>query len=131
MGDDNQNLNDTTQTNQSSSGEKIEKAGNATAGAVKKGKFLAKVIKSLKGLGALGVAGIVIIVVIIALIVIVGIVYNIIADNLVNSQFMKLINMSLVSFGDMFNSIIITYMLLGIGIGAFGSIISMRKYLKV
>ena len=63
--------------------------------------------------------------------VIVGIVYNIIADNLVNSQFMKLINMSLVSFGDMFNSIIITYMLLGIGIGAFGSIISMRKYLKV
>lgn len=74
MGDDNQNLNDTTQTNQSSSGEKIEKAGNATAGAVKKGKFLAKVIKSLKGLGALGVAGIVIIVVIIALIVIVGIV---------------------------------------------------------
>lgn len=64
-------------------------------------------------------------------IVIVGIVYNIIADNLVNSQFMKLIDMSLVSFGDMFNSIIITYMLLGIGIGAFGSIISMRKYLKV
>ena len=64
-------------------------------------------------------------------IVIVGIVYNIIADNLVHSQFMKLINMSLVSFGDMFNSIIITYMLLGIGIGAFGSIISMRKYLKV
>ena len=64
-------------------------------------------------------------------IVIVGIVYNIIAVNLVNSQFMKLINMSLVSFGDMFNSIIITYMLLGIGIGAFGSIISMRKYLKV
>ena len=36
-------------------------------------------------------------------IVIVGIVYNIIADNLVNSQFMKLINMSLVSFGDLFN----------------------------
>ena len=64
-------------------------------------------------------------------IVIVGLVYKIIADNLVNSQFMKLINMSLVSFGDMFNSIIITYMLLGIGIGAFGSIISMRKYLKV
>lgn len=64
-------------------------------------------------------------------ILIVGVVYNIIADNLVNSSFMKLINMSLVSFGDMFNSIIITYMLLGIGIGAFGSIISMRKYLKV
>ena len=38
---------------------------------------------------------------------------------------------SLVSFGDMFNSIIVVYMLLGIGIGALGSIISMRKYLKV
>ena len=74
MGDDNQNLNDTTQTKQSSGSEKIEKAGNAAAGAVKKGKFLAKVIKSLKGLGALGVAGIVIIIVIIAIIVIVGIV---------------------------------------------------------
>lgn len=74
MGDDNQNLNDTTQTKQSSGTEKVEKAGNATAGAVKKGKFLAKVIKSLKGLGALGAAGIAIIVVIIALIVIVGIV---------------------------------------------------------
>ena len=64
-------------------------------------------------------------------IVIVGIAYNAIADNLVNSDFMKLINMSLVSFGDMFNSIIFTYMLLGIGIGAIGSTISMRKYLKV
>ena len=64
-------------------------------------------------------------------IVIVGIVYNIIADNLVNSQFMQVINMSLISFADMFNSIIFVYMLLGIGIGALGSVISMRKYLKV
>ena len=31
---------------------------------------------------------------------------------------MQVINMSLVSFGDMFNSIIFVYMLLGIGIGA-------------
>lgn len=74
MGEDNQNINDTTQTKQSSGAEKVEKAGNAAAGAVKKGKFLAKLIKSLKGLGALGVAGIVIIIVIIALIVIIGIV---------------------------------------------------------
>ena len=74
MGEDNQNLNDTTQTKQTSGSEKIEKAGNATAGAVKKGKFLVNVIKSLKGLGALGVAGIVIIIVIIAIIIIVGIV---------------------------------------------------------
>ena len=64
-------------------------------------------------------------------ILIVGIAYNALADNLVNSQFMKLINMSLLPFGEMFNYILITYMVLGIGIGAIGSIISMRKYLKV
>ncbi|MCI8411080.1 MAG: ABC transporter permease [Clostridia bacterium] len=64
-------------------------------------------------------------------IAIVGVAYSFIAEQLVNSQFMQVINMSLVSFGDMFNSIIFVYMLLGIGIGALGSVISMRKYLKV
>ncbi len=51
-------------------------------------------------------------------IAIVGGAYSIIADKLLSSQFMQVINMSLVSFGDMFNSIIFVYMLLGIGIGA-------------
>lgn len=64
-------------------------------------------------------------------ILLVGIAYNFIAEQMVNSSFMKIMEVSLVSFGDMFNSIIIVYMLLGIGIGALGSIISMRKYLKV
>ena len=64
-------------------------------------------------------------------IVIVGVAYNFIADSLIKSEFMQLINMSLVTFSDMFNSIILVYMLLGIGIGAVGSVISMRKYLKV
>ena len=64
-------------------------------------------------------------------IAIVGTAYSLLADKLVNSQFMQVINMSLVSFGEMFNSIIFVYMLLGIGIGALGSVISMRKYLKV
>ena len=64
-------------------------------------------------------------------IIIVGTAYTIIAEQMVNSQFMQVINMSLISFADMFNSIIFVYMLLGIGIGAIGSIISMRKYLKV
>lgn len=64
-------------------------------------------------------------------IAIVGIAYSFLAEQLVNSQFMQVINMSLVSFSDMFNSIIFVYMLLGIGIGALGSVISMRKYLKV
>ena len=64
-------------------------------------------------------------------IIIVGVAYTFIAEKMVNTQFMQVINMSLVTFGDMFNSIILVYMLLGIGIGAIGSVISMRKYLKV
>ena len=55
-------------------------------------------------------------------ITLVGIAYSFLAEKMVNSQFMQLINMSLVTFGDMFNSIIFVYMLLGIGIGAI------RKY---
>ena len=64
-------------------------------------------------------------------IVIVAVAYNFIAEQMVNSQFMRTVGVSLVGFSDMFSSIIFTYMLLGIGIGAIGSIISMRKYLKV
>ena len=64
-------------------------------------------------------------------ILLVGLAYNFIAEQMVNSSFMKIMGVSLVSFGDMFNSIIVVYMILGIGIGALGSIISMRKYLKV
>lgn len=51
-------------------------------------------------------------------ITLVGIAYGFLAEKMVNSQFMQVINMSLVTFGDMFNSIIFVYMLLGIGIGA-------------
>ena len=64
-------------------------------------------------------------------IVLVAISYNFIAEQMVNSQFMKMVGVTLVGFSDMFSSIIFVYMLLGIGIGALGSIISMRKYLKV
>ena len=51
-------------------------------------------------------------------ILIVGMVYNLLAKQVVNSQFMQVINMSLISLSDMFESIIFVYMLLGIGIGA-------------
>ena len=64
-------------------------------------------------------------------IVIVGGVYSLLAEQAVNASFMQTINMSLVGFTDMISSIIFVYMLLGIGIGALGSVISMRKYLKV
>ena len=64
-------------------------------------------------------------------IVIVGGAYSLIAEQAVNSSFMVKIGLSLLSFKDMISSIIVVYMLLGIGIGALGSVISMRKYLKV
>ena len=64
-------------------------------------------------------------------IVIVGGAYSILAEQAVNNSFMIKIGLSLLSFKDMISSIIVVYMLLGIGIGALGSVISMRKYLKV
>ncbi len=64
-------------------------------------------------------------------IVIIGSIYSIIAENIVNTDFMKILNIGLVSFSEMFNLIASVYLILGIGIGALGSSISMRKYLKV
>ena len=64
-------------------------------------------------------------------ILIVGGGYKIIADNLLNSTVIQNLGITLVSFGDMFNMLIIVYLLLGIGIGVLGSAISMRKYLEV
>jgi len=64
-------------------------------------------------------------------IVIVGGLYKIITDKLMMTEFMLNMNVSLLTFSDMFNLIVIVYTLLGIGIGVIGSTISMRKYLKV
>ena len=64
-------------------------------------------------------------------IIIVGGAYNALANWIVSLEFMKKMNANLMSFGEMFSSIIFVYMLLGIGIGIIGSMISMRKYLKV
>ena len=61
----------------------------------------------------------------------IGGVYSVIAEKMVNSSFMKEIGLSLLSFSDMFNLIVTVYLILGIGIGVLGSLISMRKYLKV
>ena len=63
--------------------------------------------------------------------VLIGGVYSFIAQRLVTSNFMQVLNISLVSFSDMFTLIIVIYLSLGMGIGALGSGISMRKYLKV
>ncbi len=54
-----------------------------------------------------------------------------IANALSKMELMQKMNFSLMNFSEMFSSIVIVYLLLGIGIGTVGSIISMRKYLKV
>lgn len=64
-------------------------------------------------------------------ILIVGGTYKIIATKLLASTVIQNLGITLVSFGDMFNMIIVIYLLLGIGIGVLGSAMSMRKYLEV
>ena len=64
-------------------------------------------------------------------ILVIGVLYNVIAHQIVASPVMIKMGISLLTFSDMFNSLIIVYMILGIGIGILGSSISMRKYLKV
>lgn len=64
-------------------------------------------------------------------ILIVGGTYKIIATKLLASTVIQNLGITLVSFSDMFNMIIIIYLLLGIGIGVLGSAMSMRKYLEV
>lgn len=64
-------------------------------------------------------------------ILVVGINYDIIANKILQSQVVSVTNISLLTFGDMFGLIVLVYAILGIGIGVLGSMISMRKYLKV
>ena len=63
--------------------------------------------------------------------VILGLSYNAIIDKLGTSAILQTISIGLLSFSDMFNLVLIVYLILGIGIGVLGSAISMRKYLKV
>ena len=64
-------------------------------------------------------------------IIIVGFAYNAIATQAVQAETLQQLNISLVSFNDMFNLIMIIYLAIGVGIGIVGSSISMRKYLEV
>ena len=62
---------------------------------------------------------------------IVGLVYIGIANQLSATDFLETVHWKLLDFKDMFNLILMVYLVLGIGIGALGSGISMRKYLEV
>jgi len=57
--------------------------------------------------------------------------YKVIAAKLLESTVIQNLGITLVSFADMFNMLIIVYMALGIGIGVVGSSMSMKKYLEV
>ena len=64
-------------------------------------------------------------------VLIVGLAYNSLIPKLLEMQVVKTLEITFVTFNDMFNMLIIVYLILGIGIGTTGSIMSMRKYLDV
>ena len=64
-------------------------------------------------------------------ILILGISYNFIVGKILTSTIATQIGISLLTFSDVFALVITVYLLLGIGIGILGSVISMRKYLEV
>ena len=63
-------------------------------------------------------------------ILVLGIAYSLITNAAANS-IISTMGLKLLSFTDMTTLLVIVYMVLGIGIGALGSSISMRKYLQV
>ncbi len=63
-------------------------------------------------------------------ILVLGIAYSLITNAATNS-IISTMGIKLLSFTDMTTLLVIVYMVLGIGIGALGSSISMRKYLQV
>lgn len=64
-------------------------------------------------------------------VLVIGVAYTVIANKISETVFMQMLQWKLLSFKDMFNLILTVYLALGMGIGAVGSSISMRKYLEV
>ena len=58
-------------------------------------------------------------------------IYILVGQNAKFISFLSKLGLSLLEFGEMFNIILIIYLILGIGLGILGSSLSMRKYLKV
>ena len=63
--------------------------------------------------------------------VIIGIVYYAGGNAITGSVILQKVGYTLLSFSDMVSLLVTVYLVLGIGIGTLGSVISMRKYLKV
>ena len=64
-------------------------------------------------------------------VVLVTFVYDIVVTKIEGSQVLQIMNVTLLQYAEILKSIIIVYMILGVGIGMLGSAISMRKYLEV
>ena len=62
---------------------------------------------------------------------ILAIIYALVSHSFAQSTIMQKIGINLLSFNNMINLLIIVYIIMGTGIGALGSSLSMRKYLKV
>ena len=62
---------------------------------------------------------------------ILGVCYNMVAEKINVAMINVRVDIPLLTFNDMFSTLLIVYLILGIGIGALGSAISMRKYLEV
>ena len=67
---------------------------------------------------------------IISLIIVSGL-YMVLAKNITFVNFLARLHLNLLAFNEMFNFIVIIYLVLGMGIGVIGSTKSMKKYLKV
>ena len=63
--------------------------------------------------------------------IILGLSYNAVMGGIGESVLIQSIGIGLLSFSEMFFLVLTVYLVLGIGIGILGSVISMRKYLKV
>ena len=64
-------------------------------------------------------------------IVILGFVYNFVADTIINSSMATTLQLNLLTFSNMLSMLLVVYIVMGTGIGAIGSAISMKKYLEV
>ena len=57
--------------------------------------------------------------------------YMLMSNNVKIVSFLAVMRLKLLEFNEMFNFILMVYLILGIGIGVLGSAMSMKKYLKV
>ena len=64
-------------------------------------------------------------------ILLLGLAYNSIMPAFASAELSITMGISIVSFAELFSSIVIVYLILGIGIGVIGSSLSMKKYLEV